>query len=145
MPSREYRTEASAVAQHLAKGDEVIHLGYLAGASKALCLASLSHQLRRPLVVITPVSTEAEALVHDLRFFTSSTDLHRRLCCSQPRSIHRTNQPRKPLISRHSALLPCDRCSSQPRKLSSPRHRPCSPTFSPARNSNRTAFTSRLV
>ena len=73
MPSHKYWTQISTLAQCLASGDEVIRLGYLAGASKALFLASLSHQLRRPLVVITPVSAEAEALVHDLRFFTSST------------------------------------------------------------------------
>ncbi len=73
MPSRTYWTQVSTLTQRLASGDEVIRLGYLAGASKALLLASLSHQLRRPLVVITPASTEAEALVHDLRFFTSST------------------------------------------------------------------------
>ena len=73
MPSHKYWSQISTLAQRLASGDEVIRLGYLAGASKALFLASLSHQLRRPLVVITPASTEAEALVQDLRFFTSST------------------------------------------------------------------------
>jgi len=72
MPSREYWTQISTLVQRLANGDEVIRLGYLAGASKALCLASVSLQLHRPLVVITPASTEAEALVHDLQFFTSS-------------------------------------------------------------------------
>jgi transcription-repair coupling factor (superfamily II helicase) len=73
MPSQEYWTQISTLAQRLADGDEVISLGYLAGASKALFLASLAHRLRRPLVVVTPASTEAEALVHDLRFFTTST------------------------------------------------------------------------
>jgi transcription-repair coupling factor (superfamily II helicase) len=72
MPSHEYCTQLSTLAQRLANGDEVIRLGYLAGASKALFLASLAHRLGRPLVVITPASTEAESLVHDLRFFATS-------------------------------------------------------------------------
>ena len=114
MPSREYWTQVSTIAKRLANGDEVIRLGYLAGASKALFLASLSHLLGRPLVVITPVSTEAEALVHDLRFFTSSTVSPPQIMLFPAEELHRTNQPRKPLISRHSALLPYDRCSSSP-------------------------------
>jgi transcription-repair coupling factor (superfamily II helicase) len=72
MPSHGYWNQISTLAQRLANDDEVIRLGYLAGASKALFLASLSHRLRRPLVVITPASTEAESLVHDLRFFATS-------------------------------------------------------------------------
>jgi transcription-repair coupling factor (superfamily II helicase) len=73
-PSHEYWTQISTLAQRLADGDEVITLGYLAGASKALFLASLAHTLRRPLVVVTPAPSEAESLVHDLRFFTTSTN-----------------------------------------------------------------------
>ena len=72
MPSDGYWNQISTLAQRLANDDEVIRLGYLAGASKALLLASLSHRLRRPLVVITPASTEAESLVHDLHFFATS-------------------------------------------------------------------------
>ena len=72
--SHAYWTQISTLAQHLSAGDEVITLGYLAGASKALFLASLSHQLRRPLLVVTPTATEAELLVHDLRFFTTSAE-----------------------------------------------------------------------
>ena len=49
-PSHVYFTQISTLAQHLAAGDEVITLGHLAGASKALFLASLTHRLRRPLV-----------------------------------------------------------------------------------------------
>ena len=72
--SHAYWTQISTLAQHLSAGDEVITLGYLAGASKALFLASLSHQLRRPLLVVTPTATEAELLAHDLRFFTASAE-----------------------------------------------------------------------
>jgi transcription-repair coupling factor (superfamily II helicase) len=70
--SHDYWTQLSTIAQRLAEGEEVITLGYLAGASKALLLASVAHRLRRPLVVVTPDASEAESLVHDLRFFTAS-------------------------------------------------------------------------
>jgi transcription-repair coupling factor (superfamily II helicase) len=66
-----YRTEVTALANRLAAGEEAITLGHLAGASKALLTAELAHLLRRPLVVVTPAATEAEALAHDLRFFTA--------------------------------------------------------------------------
>jgi transcription-repair coupling factor (superfamily II helicase) len=73
-PSHVYWTQISKLARHLSDGDEVITLGYLAGASKALFLAGLSHRLRRPLFVVTSTAAEAEILVHDLRFFTTSAD-----------------------------------------------------------------------
>jgi transcription-repair coupling factor (superfamily II helicase) len=69
-PPQLYWTEVASLAHHLAAGDELITLGYLAGASKALFLAGLAQILQRPLVVITPVSSEAEALARDFRFFT---------------------------------------------------------------------------
>ena len=72
-PSHVYWTQISKLARHLSDGDEVITIGHLAGASKALFLASLSHRLRRPLLVVTSTAAEAEILVHDLRFFTTST------------------------------------------------------------------------
>jgi transcription-repair coupling factor (superfamily II helicase) len=73
-PSQVYWTQISTLAGHLSDGDEVITLGHLAGASKALFLASLIHRLRRPLLVITSTAPEAELLVHDLRFFTTSAE-----------------------------------------------------------------------
>src|SRR5262245_56470013 len=73
-PLHAYWIQTATLAQQLADGDEVITLGYLAGASKALFLASLTHRLRRPLVVVTSSTAEAELLVHDLRFFTASAD-----------------------------------------------------------------------
>src|SRR5919109_2839253 len=72
-PSQSYCTQISSLADRLAAGDDVIALGYLAGASKALLLANLAHALRRPLVVITPASSKAGSLVHDLRFFTAAS------------------------------------------------------------------------
>jgi transcription-repair coupling factor (superfamily II helicase) len=62
------------LAQQLSDGDEVITLGYLSGVSKALFLASLTRRLRRPMLVVTSAATEAELLVHDLQFFTTSAD-----------------------------------------------------------------------
>jgi len=73
-PSHAYWSQISSLADRLADGDDVITLGYLAGASKALFLANLCAQLRRPLVVIAPGASEAESLVHDLRFFTASAN-----------------------------------------------------------------------
>src|SRR5918996_1036947 len=70
--SHAYGAQISTLAQRLADGDEVITLGYLAGASKALFLASLTQRLRRPMLVVTSAPAEAELLVHDLRFFTAS-------------------------------------------------------------------------
>ena len=67
-----YCTQLSTLAQRLADGDEVVTLGYLAGASKALFLANLMHRLRRPLLVVTSAPAEAELLAHDLRFFTTA-------------------------------------------------------------------------
>jgi transcription-repair coupling factor (superfamily II helicase) len=78
-PSQVYWTQISTLAQHLSDGDEVITLGYLAGASKALFLASLIHRLRRPLLVVTSTAPEAELLVHDLRFFTTSAESSTRI------------------------------------------------------------------
>ncbi len=72
-PSHVYWRQISTLAQRLADGDEVITLGHLVGASKALFLASLAHRLQRPLVVVTPALSEAEALTHDLRFFNTSS------------------------------------------------------------------------
>ncbi|HEX2277429.1 MAG TPA: hypothetical protein VHN13_09910, partial [Candidatus Tectomicrobia bacterium] len=71
-PSQSYWAEVTSLAHRLAAGDELITLGYLAGASKALFLAGLAQILRRPLVVITPASSEAEALARDLQFFTAA-------------------------------------------------------------------------
>src|SRR5262245_19077928 len=73
-PSDAYWTQLSTLARHLSDGDEVITLGYLAGASKALFLAALSDRLRRPLFVVTSTAADAELLLHDLRFFTASAD-----------------------------------------------------------------------
>jgi transcription-repair coupling factor (superfamily II helicase) len=70
--SHAYGAQISTLAQRLADGDEVITLGYLAGASKALFLASLTQRLRRPMLVVTSAPAEAELLVHDLRFFTTA-------------------------------------------------------------------------
>jgi transcription-repair coupling factor (superfamily II helicase) len=67
-----YDSQIAALAQHVADGDDVITLGYLTGTSKALCLASLTQRLQRPLLVVTSTATEADALVHDLRFLTLS-------------------------------------------------------------------------
>jgi len=67
-----YRTQISELAECIAAGQEAIDLGYLAGASKAFFLAHLVDVLKRPLVVITPAPSEAEALVHDLAFFLAS-------------------------------------------------------------------------
>jgi transcription-repair coupling factor (superfamily II helicase) len=72
-PTHEYWMQISTLAQRLADDDEVITLGHLAGASKALFLASLAHRLQRSLVVVTPALSEAESLVHDLRLFATST------------------------------------------------------------------------
>ena len=72
--SQAYWTQISSLAQRLSDGDEVITLGYLAGASKALFLASLSHHLQRPLFVVTSTAPEAELLVHDLHLFTTTVD-----------------------------------------------------------------------
>ncbi len=77
--SHEYWSQISTLTQRLSDGDEVITLGHLAGASKALFLASVCHQLRRPLLVVTSTATEAESLAHDLRFFTSSAELSPRI------------------------------------------------------------------
>ena len=74
IPSYVYGTQISTLARHLSDGDEVITLGHLVGASKALFLASLIHRLRRPLLVVTSTAPEAELLVHDLRFFTTSAE-----------------------------------------------------------------------
>jgi transcription-repair coupling factor (superfamily II helicase) len=74
IPSQSYWTEVASLAHHLAAGDELITLGYMAGASKALFLAGLAQILQRPLVVITPASSEAEALARDLRFFTAACE-----------------------------------------------------------------------
>jgi transcription-repair coupling factor (superfamily II helicase) len=68
-----YRTQITALADQLADGQEAISLGYLAGSSKAFFLAHLVNMMRRPLVVITPAPSEAEALVRDLSFFLAST------------------------------------------------------------------------
>jgi transcription-repair coupling factor (superfamily II helicase) len=73
-PSHVYWTQISTLARHLSDGGEVITLGYLAGASKALFLASLSHRLRQPLLVVTSTAVEAELLMHDLHFFIASAD-----------------------------------------------------------------------
>jgi transcription-repair coupling factor (superfamily II helicase) len=67
-----YHAQISALADRIAAGQEAINLGYLAGSSKAFFVAHLVDILRRPLVVITPVPSEAEALVHDLVFFLAS-------------------------------------------------------------------------
>ncbi len=72
--AHDYWTQLSTLAQRLTDGDEAITLGYLAGASKALFLAGMAYRLRRPLVVVTPDPSEAESLVHDLRFFTASPE-----------------------------------------------------------------------
>jgi len=69
--SRPYWAHIATLAERLTDGEDVIGLGYLAGASKAFCLANLAHLLQRPLVIITPAPSEAELLVHDLRFFTA--------------------------------------------------------------------------
>jgi transcription-repair coupling factor (superfamily II helicase) len=66
-----YWDRIAALAERLVDGEDSIHLGYLAGASKAFFLANFAHILQRPLVVITPAPSEAELLVHDLRFFTA--------------------------------------------------------------------------
>jgi transcription-repair coupling factor (superfamily II helicase) len=73
--SHPYRSQVSALAEQIASGQETIGLGYLAGASKAFFLAHLIQFLQRPLVVITPASSEAETLVNDLHFFTASAAL----------------------------------------------------------------------
>src|SRR4051794_14957960 len=73
-PSHAYWTQIAMLAQQLSDGDEVIALGYLSGVSKALFLASLTRRLRRPMLVVTSAATEAELLVHDLQFFTTSAD-----------------------------------------------------------------------
>jgi transcription-repair coupling factor (superfamily II helicase) len=73
--SHPYWSQVSALAEQIASGQDIIGLGYLAGASKAFFLAHLVQLLQRPLVVITPASSEAETLVNDLRFFTASAVL----------------------------------------------------------------------
>ena len=67
-----YWQQIAALAGRIAGGEEVVTLGHLAGASKAFFLGHLAHFLQRPLVVITPVSAEAETLVHDLTFFLAA-------------------------------------------------------------------------
>ncbi|MBI3327942.1 MAG: transcription-repair coupling factor [Nitrospinae bacterium] len=67
-----YWNQVTALAGRIASGEEAVTLGHLAGASKAFLLAHLIQLLRRPLVVITPGWSEAEALVHDLSFFLAS-------------------------------------------------------------------------
>jgi transcription-repair coupling factor (superfamily II helicase) len=73
-PVHAYWTQISTLTQQLSDGDDVITLGYLAGASKALLLASLAQRLRRPLLVVTAEAADAELLAHDLRFFTTTAD-----------------------------------------------------------------------
>jgi transcription-repair coupling factor (superfamily II helicase) len=73
--SHPYWNQVSVLAEQIASGQDIISLGYLAGASKAFFLAHLVQLLQRPLVVITPASSEAETLVNDLRFFTASAVL----------------------------------------------------------------------
>src|SRR5687768_15623396 len=72
--SQPYSTAVASLAHQLATGNDVITLGYLAGASKALFVAGMAQTLQRPFVVITPASSEAESLVHDLRFFTAACE-----------------------------------------------------------------------
>jgi transcription-repair coupling factor (superfamily II helicase) len=67
-----YWARVASLANDLAAGNDVITLSYLAGASKALFVASLAQMLQRPLVVLTPAAAEAESLAHDLRFFTAA-------------------------------------------------------------------------
>ncbi len=64
-----YWSQVAGLADRIAGGEEVVTLGHLAGASKAFFLARLLERLRRPLVVIAPAWSEAEAIAHDLRFF----------------------------------------------------------------------------
>ena len=73
-PVHTYWTQISTLAQHVSDGQDVITLGHIVGASKALLLASLADQLRRPLLVVTSEAADAELLVHDLRFFTAAAD-----------------------------------------------------------------------
>jgi transcription-repair coupling factor (superfamily II helicase) len=103
-PSHVYGTQVATLARRLADGDEVITLGYLAGSSKALFLASLIRQLGRPLFVVTATAAEAELLVHDLRFFMTAAESTTRLMLF-PAEEHAPYEPASETSDRTSERL----------------------------------------
>jgi transcription-repair coupling factor (superfamily II helicase) len=63
------------VINNIRAGQKTSEISELWGASKALFLSALQHELRRPVVVVTATQEEAETLEEDLRFFSGMKGL----------------------------------------------------------------------